>query len=121
LKTCAAAANRRHSCQHRRVGGEQNIAASEADHAYVCLPTRSAVSFGRHRFTPAVRRGAVEIGKSVDRQVLVIGETFAALWQFDGDSLSFGVGSIKFADGTVWDPRRNGDRGECMDARHAWN
>ncbi|OAF14276.1 hypothetical protein AYJ54_42725 [Bradyrhizobium centrolobii] len=31
------------------------------------------------------------------------GDTFTALWQFYGDGLSYGIGSIKFADGTVWD------------------
>ncbi|EJN08763.1 Ca2+-binding protein, RTX toxin [Bradyrhizobium sp. YR681] len=35
--------------------------------------------------------------------VLATGETFTALWQFYGGGLSYGLGSIKFADGTVWD------------------
>jgi Ca2+-binding RTX toxin-like protein len=35
--------------------------------------------------------------------VSATGETFTALWQFYGNGLSYGLGSIKFADGTVWD------------------
>jgi len=42
-------------------------------------------------------------GNQLIIKVLATGETFTALWQFYGDGVSFGVGSIKFADGTVWD------------------
>jgi len=42
-------------------------------------------------------------GNQLIVKLLASGETFTALWQFYGDGVSFGVGSIKFADGTVWD------------------
>ncbi|WP_145984416.1 calcium-binding protein [Bradyrhizobium nitroreducens] len=36
-------------------------------------------------------------------KVAATGETFTALWQFYADGLSYGLGSIKFSDGTIWD------------------
>lgn len=42
-------------------------------------------------------------GNQLIVKLLATGDTFTALWQFYGDGLSYGVGSIKFADGTVWD------------------
>ena len=42
-------------------------------------------------------------GNQLIVKISATGETFTALWQFYADGLSYGIGSIKFADGTIWD------------------
>ncbi|WP_249157470.1 calcium-binding protein [Bradyrhizobium sp. KB893862 SZCCT0404] len=42
-------------------------------------------------------------GNQLIAKITATGETFTALWQFYADGLTYGIGSIKFADGTVWD------------------